>query len=77
MKNNNNSSSGISIFSLLTIIFVVLKLVGVINWSWWWVLSPFLIGCAISVIIIVIYVIILERSGSCTVQKRSTGKWKF
>lgn len=25
---------------ILTIIFVVAKLVGTITWSWWWVLSP-------------------------------------
>jgi len=25
--------------SLLTIAFIVLKLTGVIHWSWWWVLS--------------------------------------
>lgn len=24
----------------LTILFVALKLCGVIEWSWWWVLSP-------------------------------------
>lgn len=26
--------------SVLTLIFIVLKLVHVISWSWWWVLSP-------------------------------------
>jgi len=26
--------------SLLTLAFIVLKLCGVIAWSWWWVLSP-------------------------------------
>ncbi len=25
---------------LLTIVFIVLKLIGEITWSWWWVLSP-------------------------------------
>ena len=29
-----------SIFGCLTIVFIVLKLVEVIDWSWWWVLSP-------------------------------------
>lgn len=29
------------IASILGIVFIVLKLVGTINWSWWWVLSPF------------------------------------
>ncbi len=31
----------------LTIVFIVLKLVGVIHWSWWLVLSPTLIAIAI------------------------------
>jgi len=26
--------------SLLTVLFIGLKLGGVITWSWWWVLSP-------------------------------------
>lgn len=25
----------------VTTVFVVLKLTGLIDWSWWWVLSPF------------------------------------
>lgn len=28
------------ILEVLTVVFVVLKLVGTISWSWWWVLSP-------------------------------------
>ena len=25
---------------LLTVLFVALKLTGVIDWSWWWVIAP-------------------------------------
>lgn len=32
---NNNSSGGVGFFSLLTIVFIVLKLCNVIAWSWW------------------------------------------
>lgn len=35
-----NTSSGLSLCSLLTVAFVVLRLCKVIDWSWWWVLSP-------------------------------------
>lgn len=37
---NSSSSSGIGFTGLLTIVFIVLKLIGKIDWSWWWVLSP-------------------------------------
>jgi hypothetical protein len=40
MANNSTQSGGIGFFGLLTILFVGLKLGGVINWSWWWVLAP-------------------------------------
>lgn len=54
MKANNNSSSGgIGFVGALTIVFIVLKLIGVIAWSWWWVLSPILISIAVTLLIIV------------------------
>ena len=37
---NKNYNGGISLSGLATIAFVVLKLCGVIDWSWWWVLAP-------------------------------------
>jgi hypothetical protein len=37
--------------SLLTVAFVVLKLTGVIAWSWIWVLSPAWIGLVVFLII--------------------------
>jgi len=58
MKNNNNTSSGIGIDVILTIVFVILKLCGIINWSWWWVLSPLWIGFAFLVVCIVVIAII-------------------
>ena len=36
---NNNSSVGIGFAGLLTIVLIVLKLLGKIDWSWWWVLE--------------------------------------
>jgi hypothetical protein len=37
ISTNNNSSGGIGFMGLLTICFIVLKLVGFVSWSWWWV----------------------------------------
>ena len=49
---NTNYSSGIGIPGLLGILFIALKLTGVINWSWLWVLSPFWIGLALGLLIV-------------------------
>lgn len=40
--------------ALLGVAFVILKLCKVINWSWVWVLAPFWIPLALSLIIIII-----------------------
>jgi len=40
MKTSSTNSSGISFLGALAILFIGLKLGGVINWSYWWVLSP-------------------------------------
>ncbi len=41
MSNSSSSSSGgVGFLGLLLILFVALKLCGVIHWSWWWVLAP-------------------------------------
>lgn len=54
MSNTSSSSSGgIGFVGLLTIVFIVLKLLGKITWSWWWVLSPLWIsfGTVITILI--------------------------
>ena len=39
--NNNNGMGCIALITIqLTIVFIVLKLVNVIDWSWIWVLAP-------------------------------------
>lgn len=42
MANNESSAAtgGASFTSLLTVLFIGLKLTGYIDWSWWWVLCP-------------------------------------
>lgn len=49
----------VSLPTLLTVLFVGLKLTGYIEWSWWWVLSPQWIPIAISLTAILIYGIII------------------
>lgn len=55
MSNNDNNKTqttthiGHGFFSLLTLLFIGLKLTGHIGWSWLWVLSPMLIPLAVIV----------------------------
>jgi hypothetical protein len=55
---NNNTSGGIGFSGLLTLVFIVLKLTGFINWSWWWVLSPLWISFSIFLIVVLILMIV-------------------
>jgi hypothetical protein len=48
---------GVSFAELLQLAFIVLKLCKVINWSWFWVLSPTLIPLILLIIIMIIYFI--------------------
>ena len=56
-KSTTTTSSGMSFTSVLGLIFVVLKLCGVINWSWVWVLSPFWIPLCIVFAILAIGIV--------------------
>jgi len=59
MSNNNTSSGGIGFCGLLTIVFIILKFIGKITWSWWWVLSPLWISFILGLILLLIIGIIL------------------
>ena len=39
-SSSGSSSSGIGFIGVLQIVFITLKLLGKIQWSWFWVLSP-------------------------------------
>ena len=55
-SSSSRSSGGISFTGALTILFIGLKLGHVINWSWWWVLSPIWISVlTLSIIASVIF----------------------
>lgn len=56
MRENNNSG-GIGFVGILTIVFIVLKLLGKIAWSWWWVLSPIWISAIVVILFLIIYII--------------------
>lgn len=66
------SSSGGGLWGLaflVTIVFFILKIVGVIAWSWWWVFSPLLIAAGLSIVGLVIGLIFVLIVGASAVNK--------
>ena len=53
---------GLDLVSVLGIVFIILKLCKVIDWSWWWVLLPFWGGAAIVVALGLVALLILAFS---------------
>ena len=58
-KTSTTVNSGTSILGLLGVAFVILKLCGVITWSWWLVTLPFWGGIAIVLILLLIVLLFL------------------
>lgn len=61
--------------SILTIVFVVLKLTDVIGWSWIWVLSPLWISFALFVVLTLL-VVGVAALGVRAANKRAHERWK-
>ena len=64
MKDSKKNGSGVT--GALFIVFLVLKLTGVIDWSWWWVTSPIWIPVFIAIglaIILLIFTLIMVFIG--------------
>lgn len=53
-----NNSGKIGFFGVLALVFITLKLLGVIAWSWLWVLAPIWIPSAIAIVIVLAVFII-------------------
>lgn len=49
---------GLGIGTILFLIFMILKLCGVISWSWWWITAPLWIPIAIIIIVVICMFII-------------------
>ena len=61
-NDSNRTGGGISFTGLLTIVFIVLKLLGVITWSWVWVLSP--IWITLVLVLIAVFIAIIFTVGN-------------
>jgi len=56
MENNSSSAAGggIGIGTILFLVFMILKLCHVIDWSWWWVTAPLWIPIGLILLIMII-----------------------
>ena len=55
-RKDAQTASGLSLPVVVFVVFLTLRLAGVISWSWWWVTSPLWIVAAIIVAITILYV---------------------
>lgn len=68
MAEQKVTSSGIGLGGAIFIVFLVLKLTGTIDWSWWWVTAPIWTPIVLAVIAFAIYVVYAV----CMVKKRKS-----
>lgn len=63
--NTNSNSSGVGLAGLTFLVFLVLKLTHVIDWSWWWVTAPLWIpfGLVVAVVVIGFPIYLLVKKG--------------
>lgn len=87
MSYNSNSNShtttaasggGITITGLLQVAFIVLKLCHVIDWSWFWVLFPTILGIGLLAFVCIVFGIIIlishvqeKKSEKCLAKERA------
>lgn len=63
MNNKTTTGGGITFVSLLQLVFIVLKLCGVITWSWVFVLMPLIVATGITIILFVVLIILMLVGG--------------
>lgn len=55
MSDKSSSSVGLGLCEVLFIVFLILKLIDKVDWSWWWVTSPMWLPLSLVVVLWVIY----------------------
>lgn len=67
MNNNDRDhtivTGGVSFIGLLQIAFIVLKLCGVIDWSWWVVLIPIWVDIGVVAVVLILALILYLKYG--------------
>lgn len=66
----SSSGGGVGIPTVIQIVFIILKVVGVIEWSWFWVLSPTWISILVVIFALLIFFIIWAITKASRNKKR-------
>lgn len=75
-----STSNGIGLPGVLFVVFLVLKLTGNIDWSWWWVTSPIwiplIVGIAILLTLVIVFIGMLSIGYTIEDLKDKFKLWK-
>lgn len=74
MSERSSSSGGIGFCGMLAILFIGLKLGGVINWSWWWVLAPLWIPTAVVLVLLAVILAVWAVARAGRVRRSRYGR---
>ena len=58
-EKSNASRGGMGLAGVLLVVFILLQLVGVITWSWLWVLSPLWISVGLVLVIFLVTLVVV------------------
>ena len=66
-------NNGITPLSLLGVAFIIMKIIGYIDWSWIWILAPFWIPICIALVFSLIFkaILALTKRVVCEASKKS------
>ena len=59
-QQQQTTTGGVSTLGVVQIVFIILKLVGVISWSWWLVLAPTWI-CIVGAVVLSLIIIAINK----------------
>jgi len=68
-SSNQSQSGGMGCLTVMFLIFLTLKLCGVITWSWWWVCSPLLFSAGL-ISLILFGILVVSLYHFCTRKPR-------
>lgn len=79
MENRTTHVYKTSFSTLLQVAFIVLKLCGIIDWSWWWVMSPLWIGLSLVVLVFAVFGLVSylsDKPKKPELNERGKSKWQ-